>query len=154
MKRVVGGAVLLGAALVLIAKPVFGEEKGAEDLKALDAKLTEAFKKRDFQLLGKHMAEDYILVDPRGHLHTKAQYLKYVADGTPKYKEFKETDVKVRTFGDTAVVTGLLETTGKASDKDVTGEYRWTRVYTKKGNDWLCVYEQHTGVVPKEEPKK
>ena len=38
-------------------------------------------------------------------------------------------------------------------DKDISAEYRWTRVYNKKGDKWLCVLEQHTHVVPKEEAK-
>ena len=156
MKRVISGAVALMAIQGLCLAPIFAEEKkedkAAEAVKALDAKLTEAFQARDFELLGKHMADDYLLIDPRGGIHTKAQYLKYLADGKSKLKDFKETDVKARVFGDTAVVTGLLQVKGKVADKDVNAEYRWTRIYNKKGDDWRCVLEQHTGVAPKEAP--
>ena len=133
-----------------------GEDKKADaasDLKALDAKLTDAFKARDFKMLDKHIADDYILVDPRGGIHDKKQYLKHLTEGTAKFKELKETDVKVRVFGDTAVVTGLLHVKGKVEDKEISAEYRWTRVYNKKGDEWRCVLEQHTHVIPKEEKK-
>ncbi len=157
MKRVMGGAVLLVAIVLLGLTPVFGEEKKddktAEAVKALDAKLTEAFRARDFQLMGKHMEDGYLLIDPRGGIHTKTQYLKLLADGTAKFKDLKETDVKVRVFGDTAIVTGLLQVSGKAENKDVNAEYRWTRVYDKKGDEWRCVLEHHTHILPKEEPK-
>ena len=82
------------------------------------------------------LADDYILIDPRGRVHTKEQYLEHLSKGkaNPKFEDLKETDVKVRVFGDTAVVTGLLHVKGKLQDKDVSAEYRWTRVYNKKGD--------------------
>ncbi len=128
-------------------------QDAVSDLKTLDAKLTEAFKERDVETLGKHMADDYILIDPRGGIHTKTKYLKHLADSTGKFKDWKETDVKVKIFGDTAVVTGLLHVKGKVEDKEISAEYRWTRVYNKKGEEWRCVLEQHTHVQPKAEKK-
>ena len=128
-------------------------QDAASDLKALDAKLTDAFKTRDYQMLGKHLADGYTLIDPRGGVHSKKQYLKHLADGTAKVKDLKETDVKVKVFGDTAFVTGLLHVKGKEKDKEVSAEYRWTRVYNKSGDEWRCVLEQHTYVLPKDEAK-
>jgi ketosteroid isomerase-like protein len=154
MKKI--SAFLLMTILAVGLSPARAEEKKADtasDLKALDAKLTEAFRTHESEALGKHMADDYMLIDPRGAVHTKKQYLEHLTKGTAKVKEFKETHVKVRSFGDTAFVTGVLEVKGKAEDKDVTAEYRWTRVYNKEGGEWLCVLEQHTIVVPKEEKK-
>ncbi len=128
-------------------------QDAASDLKALDAKLTEAFKSHKFEMLEKHLADGYTLIDPRGGIHGKKQYLKHLADSTSKVKDLKETDVKVKIFGDTAFVTGLLHVKGKMEDKEISAEYRWTRVYTKTGDVWSCVLEQHTYVHPKEEKK-
>jgi ketosteroid isomerase-like protein len=146
-------AFLFVALVAVCLSPALGQDTAA-DLKTLDAKLTDAFKAREFKLLGKHMAEDYALIDPRGGIHGKTQYLKHLAEGTAKFEELKETDVKVKVFGDTGVVTGLLQVKGKAEGKVVNAEYRWTRVYSKKGGEWLCVLEQHTHVLPKEDKKK
>jgi len=123
------------------------------ELKALDAKLTAEYKAHKYEALAKHIDEDYLLIDPRGGVHTKKQYLEHLAKGTSKIKDLKESDVKVRAFGDTAVVTGLLHVEGKHEDKDVSAEYRWTRVYNKKADHWTCVLEQHTIFIPKEEKK-
>ena len=89
-------------------------------MKALDAKLTEAFESHDFEMLGKHTADDYILIDPRGRVHTKEKYLEHLSKSkaNPKLAELKETDVKVRVFGDTAVVAGLLHVKAKVQDKE------------------------------------
>jgi len=147
--------VLFLAILAVGLSPARGDDKKAEtvaELKALDAKLTEAFKSHDFAMLGKHTADDYVLIDPRGAVHKKEQYLEHLSKGkgNPNFGELKETDVNVRVFGDTAIVTGLLHVKGKVQDKDISAEYRWTRVYNKTGHEWLCVLEQHTYLLPKE----
>jgi len=129
------------------------DDKTADAVKALDTKLTDAFKIRDVKTLDKYSADDYIAIDPLGRVHDKKKYLEHLSKGTAKFDTLKETDQKVRMFGDTAVVTGLLNIKAMVGDKDISGDYRWTRVYTKKGNDWLCVTEQHTFVQPKEPGK-
>jgi ketosteroid isomerase-like protein len=154
MKKISAG--LFMALLTVGLMSARGDDKKAEDksdLKALDAKLTQAFKDKDFQTLGKHMDDTYLLVDPRGALHNKEQYLKYLADSAPKFKDLTETEVKSRVKGETGIVTGLLHVTGEVDSKGVAVQYRWSRVYDKKGDEWVCVFEQHTQVVPKEAAK-
>ncbi len=147
MKRAV--AVLVTAVLAAGLMPVYGEGK-ADDLKALDAKITEAVKSGDAKTVGKYLADDYLVVDPLGRTHTRKSYLNYIEKDIARFEQLKESDVQVRTFGDAAVITGLLHIKGKVNDKDVTGEYRWTRVYHKKGDDWQIIVEHHTYVHPKE----
>jgi ketosteroid isomerase-like protein len=151
MKRV--GAVLLTAILAFGLTLARGEEKAdsaSDDLKALDAKLTEAFKKHDVKTLEKYTADDVIVIDPLGRVHDKKQYFAHLNKGNTTINELKESDVKVRIFGDTGVVTGLLTLKAMVKDKDISGEYRWTRVYNKKGGEWQVVAEQHTYVYPME----
>jgi ketosteroid isomerase-like protein len=145
-------AVLFTAFLTLGLGLVRGEEKAeaSADVKALDAKLTDAVKHGDTTTLEKHLAEDFLVVDPLGRVHDKKSYLAHVSKDNARFEDLKETQVQARVFGDTAVVTGLLELRGSVKGKDVSGQYRWTRVYNKKGDHWRCVVEQHTYVVPKE----
>ena len=149
MKKV--GVALLAAVLAYGLTPARADDK--DDLKALDAKLTDAFKARDVKTIDKYTADDYIAIDPQGRVHDKKKHLEHLSKGTVKFDDLKETDVKVRVFGETAIVTGLLTLKGMVLDKDISGDYRWTRVYNKKGGDWQCVSEQHTYVLPKEEDK-
>jgi len=154
MKKV--AAVLLMAALAAGLGPARAADEKADtisDLKALDAKMTDAFKDRDVKALDKYTAKDYLEIDPRGGVHNKKKYLEHLSKGIAKFEDLKETDVKVRVFGNTAVLTGLLHLKGKVQDKDISGDYRWTRVYNKKGGEWLCILEQHTYVIPKDDAK-
>lgn len=131
-----------------------GQDTGS-NLKALDAKLTAAFIAHDYKMLDNHTDDDFMMIDPRGGTHNKKGYFKYLSAGKSTLSDMKETDVTVRDFGDTAVVSGLLHVKGKVEGKEVSPEYRWTRVYNKKkkGDEWHCVLEQHTYVVPKDDGK-
>jgi ketosteroid isomerase-like protein len=155
MKKISAGMLMaiLTVGLPLASQGARGQDAAAE-LKTLDAKLTEAFMERNVKMLGKHMADDYMMIDPRGGTHSKTKYLKHLAEGTGKVKEMKETDVQVKVSGDAGFVTGLLHVKGKVEDKEIGIEYRWTRVYYKKGGEWLCILEQHTHVHPKAAKKK
>jgi len=152
------GAVLFAAVLAFGLTPARGEEeaaKAADELKALDAKLTEAFQKHDVKTLEKYAADDLLVIDPLGRVHDKKHYFEHLEKGNTKIEELKESDVKVRVFGNTGVVTGLLNLKAMVKDKDISGEYRWTRVYNKKKDgDWQVVTEQHTYVQPKEGKEK
>ena len=150
------GAVLLMATMLAVGLTSVRGADAKEELKEMDAKLTAAFKAGDVKTFEKALAENYLLVDPNGNLHTKKQFLEHMMKGTVKFDELKETDIEVRTFGmDAAVITGVLHLKGKAGDKDISGDYRWTRAYHKKSDGmWVCITEQHTFVYPKEKPKE
>jgi ketosteroid isomerase-like protein len=151
MKKIFAGLVI--ASLAVCVTAARGQDT-VSDLKALDAKVTDAFIAHDYKLLDKHTADDFMLIDPRGGTHNKKDYLKYLSAGNSKLSDLKETDVAVRAFGDTAFVTGVLHVKGKVEDRDVSPQYRWTRVYNKKkGEEWRCVLEQHTYIAPKDEGK-
>jgi ketosteroid isomerase-like protein len=141
-------AVLFVAILVVGQGPVRGEEKNTNDLKALDARLTQAFKNHDIQELEKHSASDMLVIDPLGRVHNAKQYFAHLEKGGAKISELTESDVKARMFGNTGIVTGLLHLKAMVGDKDISGEYRWTRVYVKQGDEWKVVTEQHTYVLP------
>jgi ketosteroid isomerase-like protein len=146
------GAVLFVAILALSQAPARGEDKKekAADLKALDAKLTQAFKNHDVKTLEEHAADHMMVIDPLGRVHNKKQYFEHLEKGTAKISELSESDVHARQYGDTGVVTGMLTLKAMANGKDISGDYRWTRVYVKINGDWKVVSEQHTYVLPKE----
>src|ERR1700683_231708 len=79
MKKI--SAVLLVAILAGGLSSARAEDKKADtasELKALDTKLTDAFKAREFEMLAKHLDEKYMLIDPRGGVHNKKKYLKHL----------------------------------------------------------------------------
>jgi ketosteroid isomerase-like protein len=149
MKRVIGGAVVLAGLMAFGVTSAFGEDQKTGDaVKDLDMKLTEAFKTKDVKTLEKYLAPNFIAISPTGKVHDRKAFFDHLAKSTLKVTDLKETDIKVRVLGDTAVVTGVLEIKASTETKDTSGEYRWTRVYAKKGSDWSVLSEQHTYVLP------
>ena len=57
--------------------------------------------------------------------------------------------MKVRVFGNAAVVTGRTTIKGgKYKGKDISGQYRFTDTWVKRNGHWLCVASANTRVTP------
>jgi ketosteroid isomerase-like protein len=56
------------------------------------------------------------------------------------------SDVKVRFYGDTAVVTFRAKIQGSRAGKDMSGEFREVRVFAKQSGAWRAVLAQRTRI--------
>lgn len=151
--------VLLAAAIAIPAPAARAQDKTGgkekiDEVKELDHKLSQAILKGDFDMLDKHTAEHYMMIDPLGNVWGKKKNIEFIKSKKVTFDSIKDTDVKARVYGNTAVVTGLAEVKGKAPEHDINGEYRWTRVYTMMDGRWQCVTEQLTYVTDPSKLKK
>ncbi len=65
-----------------------------------------------------------------------------------KFDAIDTDDVQVSVHGDTAVVTGRANVKGKmGAGQDISGQYRYMRVYTKDNGRWRAVASQTTSIV-------
>ena len=58
------------------------------------------------------------------------------------------SDMKVRVYGDTAVVMGKSTAKGSIGGRELKGPVMFTRVYVKKNGKWQSVAFQQTPIVP------
>ena len=58
-------------------------------------------------------------------------------------------EMKVRVFGDVAIVTGSDDEKSSFKGKDISGHYVWTDVFVKRNGQWQAVASQGTLVPPK-----
>jgi len=98
-----------------------------------------AILKRDLVAFGKIFADDAVLVTPDGSMQTKAQLLADLKSGDLVLESSAISDLKVRAFGDAAVVTYITTDKGKYKKQDISGRYRWTDVFVRRGGNWLLV---------------
>ena len=77
------------------------------------------------------LADDYIAITANGTLQSKDQTLANLRTGTLHFNSIEFTDRKVRFYGQTALVTSRAEVSGSNGDGDVSGSYRYTRVYVR-----------------------
>lgn len=77
------------------------------------------------------LSEDYVAITPFGTLQTKDQTLAGLRSGRWHFTAINLSDRKVRFYGSTALVTSLAEVQATTPEGDISGNYRYTRVYAK-----------------------
>lgn len=77
------------------------------------------------------LADDYMAITPNGILQSKDQALASLRSGTVHITALDLSDRKIRLYGATALVTSRAEVTGTDREGDMSGAYRYTRVYVK-----------------------
>jgi ketosteroid isomerase-like protein len=98
--------------------------------------------KRDVASLDRLLADDLTSITPEGKLNTKAQELADVKSGDYAPTAATNKDMKVRVFGNTAIVTGVTAIKGKAKGQDISGDYRFTDTWVLRDGRWQCVATQ------------
>jgi ketosteroid isomerase-like protein len=90
-----------------------------------------ALLKGDATELASLLADDYMAISASGTLQTKAETLANLRSGRMHFTALDVSDRKVRFYGTTALVTSLAAVHGATADGDISGSYRYTRVYVR-----------------------
>jgi len=138
------------AVLLLNANPSGGTARrktpvsAADTIRALEEERNQAILRGDVATLDRLTSDDYTFITLRGEMRSKAQVLKNFATGAAKYDSRTISDLKIRVYGTTAVVTGRSIQKGMENGKDYSGDYWFTRVYVKQHGRWRSVALQTT----------
>jgi ketosteroid isomerase-like protein len=115
-----------------------------DEIKNLEEARNQAVVHGDAAALDRMTSDDYTFITLRGELRTKSEIVQGFRSGSFHYESRQISDLKVRVYGDTAVVTGRSIQKGMENGKDYSGDYRFTRVYVKQNGHWLSVALQTT----------
>jgi len=138
------GELLILCLSALLWSVVTAAADTATEIRALEVAHNQALANHDVATLEKMLSEDFTFVTPRGDLRSKQDVLKAVATGNIGNEYLETSDLKIRVYADTAVVTGRALQTAQRAGKDFTDSYRFTRVYVRRGGQWLAVALQMT----------
>ena len=119
-----------------------------QSIKAMTEQLNQAALKGDAATYDKLVAGDYIAINIFGGTSTKADVLENFKSGKLKYEALEFSDVKVRVYGDTAVVNTTENLKGHLGATDISGQFRSVRVWVKRKGQWQSVSNQFTRVAP------
>ena len=143
MKNLFAFAVLLLAACGL----AFGNQASDErELKQLINDLNAAIVKADTAFLDRVLDKDYVHFRPHGTIENRAQYLEDRKAGSVKFESLVADDVKVRFYGDTAIVTYRSTAKGKDQQGTIDEQRLWTRVFVRRDGRWQLVHAQGTTI--------
>jgi ketosteroid isomerase-like protein len=126
------------------AKAVSGTGVAAE-VERVERELVAAIGKGDLATYDRIVADDYVAYTTTGQESTKPEILASYRAGTRKYMSLSISDVKVRVFGDTAILVANTSGTrieeGKAPEPNTV---RYFRVFTRRGGVWRAVMQMVT----------
>ena len=109
-------------------------------LMQLNQEYVDAFMNADVEWYREHLTDDFEVIESDGSILNKAEFLVNTAKG-PDVAEYKLQEVKVRIFGDVALVRATGLWTGRNGSQ---GLSRYTDVYLRTGNGWKTTSAQIT----------
>jgi len=77
------------------------------------------------------LSDDYMAITASGTLQNKEQALANLSGGRIRFNSLELSDRKVRFYGATALVTSLATVSATKSEGEVSGSFRYTRVYVR-----------------------
>lgn len=130
-------------------------ERVKQEVKRAEAARIDAILRNDSAALERLLADSLVTTLDAGDVKTKADELAVNRASDRKLESWEASDVTVRLYGDTAVVTG------RAAVKDsLRGEgersftFRFTHVWAKIGGRWQLVGRHISGRTPPRSPRR
>jgi ketosteroid isomerase-like protein len=117
-----------------------------QELMQLERDWSAAYLKHDTATVDRILADEYVGIDGRGIITNKAQEIEEFeapkpGDPEPPFIVLDEsvTDMKVRVYGNVAVVNGRVIEKIRTKDREGEIQYRRTTVWVKRQGRWQCV---------------
>ena len=118
-------------------------EETEKQIRKLEKDLIEAILRRDSDYLNQILADELTTVTPFGDLFGKEMMTNF--DEKLVNQSIVTDEIKVNVFDKTVVVTGRATIKSRYENQDLSGRYRFTRVYFKR-DAWQIVAYQATRI--------
>jgi len=107
-----------------------------------------AAKSKDKAWFERTFAEEYTAIGSSGKMRNKTEDIAETMSSSDTLTTDEASDMKVRVYGDAAVVTGRLHQAGKGKDGSFDRNYYWTDTFVRRDGRWQVVATQSTLVTP------
>jgi len=135
-------------ALLLLSATLAGAADKSADvvahLKQLSDNWDRVIVAKDEAAIAGNMAEDFRIIDRRGDIGGKKAFVADILDPKLTIDPYTVEDFEVRLYGDTALLSGRTQMTGKFDGQPFTSNYRYIDIYVRKGGVWKIVSVQIT----------
>jgi len=108
-----------------------------QELIKLEIEWAEVWVKSDIAFHDRIMADDYTWISPWGEVFTEARNLALLKSGDEVIESWVLAEVKVRVYGDAAVVTGCDAVKETYKGENVSSQNRWTHTWVKLAGNFL-----------------
>jgi len=146
----------LAVTLLVLTVSAFAQQGAKDKNKSASAPPDQAFESRyreyadalmkhDLTTLDKIWASDYVFINPRGEVVTKAQRMENLKSGATDLKSVNPTREKLQVHGNVAIDIGHLRLEdSKYGAQESSGEYRYMNVWVKRQGQWQLQANQIT----------
>ncbi len=110
---------------------------------------TDAIAENDLEAIERFVTDDWIIINSDGGIIDKERFLGVIKSGALTHEMMESGDMRVRVYGDSAVVSALTRSKGKFMGQEFTTHERSTDVFAKCDGQWRCVLTQLTGFTKK-----
>jgi ketosteroid isomerase-like protein len=118
------------------------------DLQILEEEWDRAIVSNDATAIGRFVADDWVIIGPEGQVIDQVRFLSVIESGALKHESMKSEEVRVRVYGDTAILTARTKSKGEFAGQAFATDERSTSVYSKIEGRWQCVLTQLTPIRP------
>lgn len=110
-----------------------------KELTRLEAVWNEAHVRGDAAILDSLWADDLTVMVPGMQVITKEIALRILRSGRMNFSRYETSEIKIRTYGDAAVVTGIVERERKMNETNLVEKWRFTKTYIRRAGRWFVV---------------
>jgi ketosteroid isomerase-like protein len=140
---------LLGLCVAAFAQDTLRADanSAAEDeCKKLEADLAQMIVKGEWDQYAAHLMDDFEHTNGNGVAENKSVVMERLRSGAEKILDLAPEDLKVRVYGDTAIVTGHFTLVQRRNGRVDTFFARETEVFLKRNGHWMLAEEHATSV--------
>jgi uncharacterized protein (TIGR02246 family) len=130
-------------------------DEDSKTVAALDTKYQAAVKSNDAAAMDQILADDFVLVNGRGKVSSKADLIESARkkEVTYEHQDEEPGTQKVRVWGDTAVVTALLWIKAVQEGEPIDYKLWFSDTYVRTPTGWRYVFGQASLPLPKTDSK-
>ena len=116
-----------------------GEGHDRTEFAQLENVWNQANLRGDAEALDRLWADDLEVAVPHMPVFKKAELMAFVRTGRMRFSRYETSDLHIRTYASTAVVTGRLQRKRTLGDHEVEDDWRFTKIYVRGGDGWRVV---------------
>lgn len=150
--RVIAILLALASTTIAVAQTADTKQGGGnveQTLMKIEQELLDALLKGDPSAAKKYVSDTFVFTAPDGEMQTKAQFIADLTSGALKFESSTNSEMKVQSYDNAAVVTYRSKDKGSYKGKDISGNYRWTDFFVNKDGRWQLVAGHGTALSEK-----
>ena len=110
-----------------------------EEILKVEEAFADAIARNDLEAIGRFVSDDWIIINADGGIIDKDRFFEVIKSGALTHETMESDDMRVRVYGDSAVVTALTRSKGKFMEQEFNTHERSTDVFVRRKGQWRCV---------------